>query len=202
MRRSKAPSAGPDEDSGGESHAGTGFKAGRPGASTEQTVRAAAVGLLARREHSLAELRVKLLRRHPEALVEAVIAQLAAKNLVSDGRFTANFIHHHARRGQGPLRIRSELRQQGIADAAITQALADADVDWAGTAAAVRQRKFGANRPKSLTERAKQSRFLQYRGFDGDQIRAALNSATGESLPESEDSAGQVDAGFDLDLDS
>lgn len=171
-------------------------------ASTEKTVEFAAVALLARREHSVAELKRKLSRRHPEAMVEVVVTRLAAKNLVSDSRFVTNFVHYHARRGQGPLRIRSELRQQDIADEAITQALADygtadSGMNWAEVAAEVRQRKFGAAQPGSLAERAKQARFLQYRGFNGDQIRAALNAAVVET-----DSAGHADAGFDLDLDS
>jgi regulatory protein len=61
----------------------------------------------------------------------------------------------------------------------------------------VRRRKFGSSPPQSLAERAKQARFLQYRGFTSDQIRAALNSDV-----ESDGSATQADAGFDLDLDS
>ena len=187
-------------------------------ASTEKTVEFAAVALLARREHSVAELKRKLSRRHPQAMVEVVVARLAAKNLVSDSRFVTNFVHYHAPRGQGPLRIRSELRQQGIADEAITEALADSrmtvsGMNWAELAAEVRQRKFGAARPGSLAERAKQARFLQYRGFNGDQIRAALNAAVVETASgndfsgddlheESQDSSGHANAGFDLDLDS
>ena len=181
---------------------------GQGEASTEKTVEFAAVALLARREHSVAELKRKLGRRHPEAMVEAVVARLAAKNLVSDSRFVTNFVHYHARRGQGPLRIRADLRQQGITDEAITQALADSGMDWSQVAGDVRQRKFGVGRGPSLAERAKQARFLQYRGFNGDQIRAALNAAAVEnsagdkSTEESMDSAGAADAGFDLDLDS
>lgn len=205
MRRSKSSNA-----FGRGSRAAEGER-GEP--SSEKEVEAAAVALLARREHSLAELKRKLGRRHPEALVEAVVTRLAAKNLASDTRFTTNFVHHHARRGQGPLRIRAELRQQGIADVAITAALNEAGLDWGEVAGAVRRRKFGAGRPRSPAERAKQARFLQYRGFNGDQIRAAFTSAAMEpsledpssednSIEESQDSAGQADAGFDLDLES
>jgi regulatory protein len=174
---------------------------GRPPDKTppgEKTVEVAAVALLARREHSVEELRRKLLaKRHPAALVEAVIARLAAKKRVSDSRFTDNFVHHHARRGQGPLRIRAELRRQGIGDDAISQALDGAELDWKQLAVSVRRRKFGSTAPHSLPERAKQARFLQYRGFESDQIRAALNSDV-----ESDGSASEADAGFDLDLDS
>jgi len=42
------------------------------------------------------------------------------------------------------------------------------------TARAVRRKRFGAAPPSDFRERARQARFLEYRGFDGDQIRAAL----------------------------
>ena len=187
MRRSRSSDAETAE----------GIQGDTPG-SSEKTVEAAAVALLARREHSVAELKRKLLsKRHPVAIVETVVARLAAKNLASDTRFTSNFVHHHARRGQGPARIRAELRQQGITDDSISQVLAESGINWAELAVTVRHRKFGAFLPGSLAERAKQARFLQYRGFNSDQIRAALN-ADGES----DGSAPQADAGFDLDLDS
>ncbi|MGH8177747.1 MAG: regulatory protein RecX [Steroidobacter sp.] len=144
--------------------------------SDAKTVEAAAVRLLARREHSTEELRRKLVGKgHDATLVAAVVEKLTAKRLVSDDRFAASFVHHHARRGQGPVRIRANLRQQGIADSMIEQEVGNPEVDWSRVAAQVRQRKFGAAQPQSLSERAKQARFLQYRGFSADQIRAALS---------------------------
>ena len=71
--------------------------------------------------------------------------------------------------------IRAELRQQGIPDERIEQELQASGTDWRQLAGEVRRRKFGPGLPKSLSERAKQARFLQYRGFDADQIRAALS---------------------------
>jgi len=135
-----------------------------------------AVRLLARREHSSQELRRKLRARgHDDKQVDDVLAKLEANRLQSDERFTGSFVTHHARRGQGPVRIRAELRQQGISEAQIEQHLATAEQDWARLAAEVRQRKFGAGLPSTASERAKQARFLQYRGFNSDQIRAALD---------------------------
>jgi regulatory protein len=147
-----------------------------------KAVEAAAVRLLARREHSVEELRRKLLTKGylPETL-EPVIQKLAGKRLVSDERFISTFVHHHARRGQGPVRIRAELRQQGIADSQVEEALRSADFDWVQLAREVRRRKFGAAAPRSLGERAKQARFLQYRGFDAEQLRAALREESGEA---------------------
>lgn len=138
--------------------------------------------LLARREHSVEELRRKLLSKGylPETL-DPVIQKLAGKRLVSDERFISTFVHHHAKRGQGPVRIRAELRQQGIADSQVEEALRSADFDWVQLAREVRRRKFGATAPRSLGERAKQARFLQYRGFDAEQLRAAFREESGEA---------------------
>jgi len=136
-----------------------------------------AVRLLARREHGVEELRRKLQGKgYPQAVVEFVVSKLAAKRLVSDERFTSSFVHHHAQRGQGPVRIRAELRQQGIAGEAVESALENTEADWVAQAQAVRRRKFGDDLPHSPQERAKQARFLQYRGFSSDQIRAAFKS--------------------------
>ena len=141
----------------------------------DKEVEVAAVRLLSRREHSTEELKRKLAAKgYAEASIETVLDKLGKKNWVSDERFTTNYVHHHARRGQGPVRIRAELRQQGITDSQIRQEVGAAARDWNGLAAEVRRRKFGAALPKTQGERAKQARFLQYRGFNSDQIRAAL----------------------------
>ena len=146
-----------------------------------KAVEAAAVRLLAGREHSTEELRRKLTRKgYPPDLIGPVVEKLAGKRLVSDERFTANFIHHHAKRGQGPVRIRAALRQQGVDEARVEEALRTADIDWVQQAREVRRRKFGAAAPRSLGERAKQARFLQYRGFDAEQLRAAFRDESGE----------------------
>ena len=147
-----------------------------------KAVEAAAVRLLARREHSIEELRRKLLNKgYPPDTIEPVIQKLAGKRLVSDERFTSSFVHHHAQRGQGPVRIRAELRQQGIPDSQVEEALRSAAIDWVQQAREVRRRKFGATAPRSLGERAKQARFLQYRGFDAEQLRAAFREESGEA---------------------
>ena len=146
-----------------------------------KTVEAAAVRLLAGREHSTEELRRKLTRKgYPPEIIGPVVEKLVGKRLVSDDRFTASFVHHHAKRGQGPVRIRAALRQQGIADSQVEEALRRAEVDWVQMAREVRRRKFGAATPRSLGERAKQARFLQYRGFDAEQLRAAFRDESGE----------------------
>jgi regulatory protein len=156
-------------------------------ATDDKAVEIAAVRLLARREHGTEELKRKLAAKgHDAEAIDRVVEKLGAKRLVSDERFVSTFVHHHAKRGQGPVRIRTELRQQGIAADAVDEALRSADVDWEAVALEVRRRKFGSGPPRSVAERAKQSRFLQYRGFTADQIRAALSGVGGHAHGDTE----------------
>jgi regulatory protein len=147
-------------------------------ASDAKGLEAAAMRLLARREHSTEELQRKLVEKgYAETDVAAALEKLTAKRLLSDDRFTASRVRHRVQGGKGPVRIRAELRQQGVSDDLIEKELAAADVDWARLAADVRRRRFGAAPPRSAPERAKQARFLQYRGFSADQIRAAMGGS-------------------------
>ena len=136
--------------------------------------------LLARREHGRAELERKLAARgfSPE-LIAQVLERLAGERLLDEGRYAEAFVSGRARRGQGPVRIASELRQRGVAEERSDQALAVAEVDWMELARETRAAKFGAGPPADYREWARQARFLQYRGFTMEQIRAALGEAPG-----------------------
>lgn len=130
-----------------------------------------AMDLLARREHSAQELRAKLLSRgYAPDEVDPAIERLVEEGLLSDARFAEAFTAARVRKGQGPIRIRGELEQRGVAEHLIEASLGRADVDWITAARGVRERKFGAGSPADYKEHARQSRFLQYRGFTGEQI--------------------------------
>lgn len=142
----------------------------------KRSARHAAMDLLARREHSLAELREKLTARAFEpAEIEQALARLGRDGLLDETRFVEAFVASRIRKGQGPIRIRAELVQRGIGGDAIAARLADA-CDWRALAREVRERRFGAGRPKDYRERARQSRFLEYRGFTAGQIREAFGA--------------------------
>lgn len=131
-----------------------------------------ALGLLARREHSEQELVRKLAARgYNIDDVTRVVADLRRDGSLSDQRFTDSFIYSRIQRGYGPLRIRQELRERGIDDGIITATLDNVGKDWMSRLVEVRTKKFGASIPSDYSERARQSRFLQYRGFSPDQIR-------------------------------
>lgn len=140
-----------------------------------EEVRAAALRLLARREHSARELRRKLREKgHPQESVDSVLAELQQERLLDDTRFADALIASRIGRGQGPMRLLAELRERGVAEAIAEQALAEAECDWTALAATVRRKRFGAAAPADYPQHAKQARFLQYRGFTSEQIRHAL----------------------------
>ena len=134
--------------------------------------------LLARRDHSRLELDRKLTERGFEPdLVAHVLDDLTRDRLLEEHRFVESFIRARLRKGQGPVRIRAELAQRGVEDASVSTALTEADCDWTALAAEVRSKRFGAEAPEDFKERARQAKFLQYRGFETEQIRAALDAA-------------------------
>lgn len=135
----------------------------------------AAFRLLAAREHSLFEMKQKLVAKGlPSEVVENLLAELVQDGLQSDSRFAEAFVRSRAGKGQGPERIRMELQQRGVASELISQAFAESEADWFTLAAEVRARKFGQSLPVDWKEKAKQGRFLQYRGFSSEQVRHAL----------------------------
>jgi regulatory protein len=138
-------------------------------------VRAMALRLLARREHSTRELADKLTARgYEQPTVAAVIEALADRDLLSDGRFVDEFVASRLRRGSGPLKIREELRNRGVAEQLVDHALDEHRSEWLTNAEAARRKRFGVAPPKDFQERARQARFLQQRGFSGEQIRQVL----------------------------
>jgi regulatory protein len=134
-----------------------------------------ALALLAGREHGRRELTRKLdARGFPAEVIAAVVAALESSGALAEARFTETFVRSRIAKGQGPQRIRGELAQRGVAEADVDAALRDADVDWLASARAARRKRFGAAPPSDFRERARQARFLEYRGFTGEQVRGAL----------------------------
>jgi regulatory protein len=136
-----------------------------------------AIALLARRDYSSEELRRKLADRgYLEHAIEPVVEELIATNKVNDERYGQNVVAYRARRGHGPARIRGELQKSGLSRSAIDEVVKGEEApDFLALARAARTRKFGPEIPKDRKERARQARFLQYRGFSNDHIRAALD---------------------------
>jgi regulatory protein len=136
------------------------------------SLRERAIGLLARREHSRAELARKL-RAHTEegkdgAEVETLLNDLERRKLLSDRRYAEARAHSLSSR-YGRARIVHELRRQGIADATIAPISAELKGSELARAQAAWHKRFG-RLPQDTTERARQFRFLQARGFPAELI--------------------------------
>ena len=143
--------------------------------SCAQDARKKAMDFLARREYGQLELIRKLADKGYERKVaETAVLKLTDDGLQSDERFAESFVQSRVNQGKGPVRIRLDLGQRGVSDSAIEQALAEADANWTALAREVRLRKFGMAKPVDFKARARQMRFLQYRGFEPDQVQAAF----------------------------
>ena len=136
-----------------------------------------AMDYLARREYGQDELVRKLESAGYASEVAAdAVAQLTEDGLQSDSRFAGSFVQSRVNQGKGPVRIRQELKERGLRSSAVEVALDEADTDWFELAREVRVRKFGPDLPGEFAEKARQMRFLQYRGFESVQIQAAVSS--------------------------
>lgn len=130
-------------------------------------LRSIAFALLAKREYSAQELKSKLLSFGGNATdIEPLVKELIASNYQSDERMAGMVVRSNLRKGRGPARIQQDLKKHHI-----NQELAQEniqEVDWLQQAIELRMRKFGAEIPQEQKEKARQLRFLQYRGFDLD----------------------------------
>ena len=103
---------------------------------------------LARREYGQQELINKLANKgFDPKIAERAVVRLAEEGLQSDDRFAENFVQSRINQGKGPIRIRLELSQRAISDAATEWAIDECDVDWHRLARDVRLRKFGRRQP-------------------------------------------------------
>lgn len=137
-----------------------------------------ALGLLARRDHSRAELLAKLVRAgHGRAEAERVVEDLAGQGLVSDARFAEAFIRSRIERGGGPLRVRRDLEARGVGRTTVERLLDPDDEAWEARARKAREKRFGSAPPGEGGEAARQARFLRGRGFTHRQVRRAIDES-------------------------
>ena len=139
-----------------------------------KSIRLTALDLLARREHSRQELSGKLHKRFPDQQeeIEEEIQRLDSEGLQSDARLAEAFTRARTGRGQGPARIRMELKGKGVSDDVISLAFEASEVDWFELVQVVAEKKFKdlPGQLQDLKSKAKVSRFLQHRGFSYDHI--------------------------------
>ena len=138
------------------------------------SLRERALKLLARREHSRAELARKL-SAHAEdpAEIEAVLDDCERRGWLSERRVVEQMVY--ARRSRyGTRRIERDLVAKGVSDDAVATALSGLKDSEVEAAREVWRRKFGGRLPRSQAERAKQARFMQGRGFNLDVVMKVI----------------------------
>jgi regulatory protein len=145
-------------------------------------LKARALRLLARREHTRAELARKLApdAESPVAL-DALLAALKQGKQLSDERYAEARTNQLSRKF-GAARVRRELVAKGVEREAAARFAADLEKTELERARSILERKYRtpATAPK---ERARRARFLQSRGFSADVIRRSLAPAATEEFP-------------------
>lgn len=140
---------------------------------TGTRLRSYAFALLTRRDYSQAELIAKLNQYaiNPEE-VEKLVEELAQNNYQSDQRVAELTLASQLRKGKGLQRIKQALKAKQLDAELITEELQE--VDWLDQAYQLKLKKFGKEVATDPKIKARQIRFLQYRGFDMGVIMKAI----------------------------
>ena len=141
---------------------------------TDSRLRSYAFAVLTRKEYSKAELIEKLATYAADREeVINLVEELSEQNYQSDQRVAEIVLSSQKRKGKGPQRIKLALKNKKINSELIQEELKE--INWAEQAYQLKIKKFGSSVEKDPKLKAKQIRFLQYRGFDMDAIMKAIN---------------------------
>jgi regulatory protein len=144
-----------------------------------------------RRAHSISEMKKHLERRaEDKEIVPTVIARLRELNYLDDAKYALDYAAQHAKlRRQGRFRITRELRQRGVPDRYIDEALGKvfADTDESSLLRMRVERRFANLRGAALDPQKTASiyRSLLAAGFSSELIRAELKRAIANQQVES-----------------
>ena len=138
-----------------------------------KAIRLKIMDFLSRREHSSREILNKMSNRveSKEMLLDS-IKELIEDGLLSDERFAESYFQSRKNKGYGPLRIRNELKQRGIGDQ-LFFTLSN-EVNWSKYALEALRKKINGDLPTETKDVLKLKRFLNYRGFDFQDIDRAF----------------------------
>ena len=145
----------------------------RPGL-TGTRLRSYAFAVLTRKEYSKKDLIEKLAlyaENREEVLI--LVDELSRENYQSDQRVAEMVVRSQIRKGKGPNRIKLALRAKSI-DKELAQNDMN-EIDWYDEAYQLKVKKYGVDVNKDPKIKAKQIRFLQYRGFEMDAIMKAIS---------------------------
>lgn len=158
---------------------------------TESDLYEAALRALARRPHSVSEMKKLVERRASHNLLaQVVMARLKENGLLDDDRYAQQFVRQRTEiRRQGKYRIARDLRARGVPDRHIEAAI-EGSADEAAERLTIRnriERKLRLFRGE-ITDRkvACIYRSLLRAGFPSDAVRRELHAITHAEVPEVE----------------
>ena len=141
---------------------------------TGTRLRSYAFAVLTRKEYSKVDLIAKLmLYAQSREEVINLVEELSKEHYQSDQRVAEMTVRSQVRKGKGPNRIKLALKTKHLDKALVQEDLAE--IDWYEQAYQLKVKKYGAEVAKDPKIKAKQIRFLQYRGFEMDAIMKAIS---------------------------
>lgn len=139
-----------------------------------KTIRLKIMDFLARREYSSKEIYQKMSRRvEYKEMLEDSIDQLVKEGLISDERYAESYFQSRKNKGFGPLRIKNELKQKGVNESLFNEI--QEGTDWSVLAMNVLQKKVRGKFPEEQKDVLKLKNFLNYRGFNFQDIDKAFS---------------------------
>ena len=144
-------------------------------AKREVSLRERALAMLARREHTRAEMARKL-SPHAESpeQVEQLLDALVARGWLSEQRFAESRANTLARKF-GSLKIEHDLRSRGVSAEVVERSVEQARAQELENCRAAWQKKFGIL-AQGAAEYGRQMRFLAGRGFSAEVVRRVLKA--------------------------
>jgi regulatory protein len=110
--------------------------------------------------------------------VLTLVDELSENNYQSDQRVAEMTVRSQVRKGKGPNRIKLALRAKHLDKSLVQEDIAE--IDWYEQAYQLKVKKYGFEVSKDPKIKAKQIRFLQYRGFEMDAIMKAISRKENE----------------------
>tara|TARA_Y100000766_G_scaffold283596_1_gene299651 strand:- start:1632 stop:2093 length:462 start_codon:yes stop_codon:yes gene_type:complete len=145
-----------------------------------KAIRIKIMDFLSRREHSAKEIYQKMSSRvESKDMLSEEINKLISDGLISDERFAESYFQSRKNRGFGPLRIKNELNQKGVKEDIFYSI--QSDTDWSACAFFVLEKKINGNKPDDMKAILKLKNFLNYRGFEFQDINKAFSKLEEEN---------------------
>ena len=130
---------------------------------------------LSKRDYSVKDFKLKLDNVcQLDELKQVLLDEFIANDWLNEHRYLSAFVRAKVAAGLGVRRISLELQQHGIKLSDTEAHLAELNVDWFEQARRTYERKYGDTPVKDYKEKSKRYRFMQYRGFDNEQIQYAM----------------------------